>query len=301
MGRYKASEVDNERYYQLPKALFTNPVYKDVPLAAKTVYAVLKDRMALSRARGWKDENGDIYLLFRQHELMNILSLSERTTIRMLRVLQEANLIDVERQGFGKPNKIYIQHLFPEIPNCQNDNSRPAKNAVQYCQNGSSRSAKSSVHTYSETEISETYKSDDVVVVARAREKNNDDDLLQVLDECKDCICPNMTVFQKKKIEELHKQYGTEWTIEAIREASVRNGKSVKYIESILQNWARDGFKSKKGAKNHGTSGRHFEADSGTSSTPARSQTQSDLSDFERVTRDAERRAWGNSDNSLGR
>lgn len=40
------------------------------------------------------------------------------------------------------------------------------------------------------------------------------------------------------------------WFEEACREAAASNGRSLKYVMSILGRWARDGFKAKRGAKN---------------------------------------------------
>ena len=66
MGRFKITDIDNESFYQIPKSLFTNENYKGLGLDAKVIYSFLKDRMELSRKNNWKDENGDIYLLFTQ-------------------------------------------------------------------------------------------------------------------------------------------------------------------------------------------------------------------------------------------
>lgn len=111
MGRYKFGEVDNERYYQIPKGLFTNPIYKNMGIDAKVIYAFLKDRMSLSNHNGWKDENGDIYLLFSQESIADILNCSVSTVSRAMRSLRQYDLIDVIRQGLNKPNKIYIRHI----------------------------------------------------------------------------------------------------------------------------------------------------------------------------------------------
>ena len=142
MGRYKFGEVDNERYYQIPKGLFTNPIYKDMGIDAKVIYAFLKDRMSLSNRNGWKDENGDIYLLFSQESIADILNCSVSTVSRAMRSLRQYDLIDVIRQGLNKPNKIYIRH----IKTCTGDLSGHVTDANQ---------DKAPVQT-NETDINET-------------------------------------------------------------------------------------------------------------------------------------------------
>ena len=59
---------------------------------------------------------------------------------------------------------------------------------------------------------------------------------------------------------EMHKlasfldDYGKDWTLAAIEEAAESNGRSVKYIGSILERWKRDGFKSDRKGKRYGQS-----------------------------------------------
>ena len=59
---------------------------------------------------------------------------------------------------------------------------------------------------------------------------------------------------------EMHKlasfldDYGKDWTLAAIEEAAESNGRSVKYIGSILERWKRDGFKSDRKGKRYGRS-----------------------------------------------
>lgn len=108
MGRFKIHDIDNEQFYQIPKILFTSPAYKDLSNDAKIIYAFLKDRMELSRKKGWQDENGDIFLLFTQDNIAELLNVSTSTASRAMKQLKEHCLIDIVRQGLNKPNKIYI-------------------------------------------------------------------------------------------------------------------------------------------------------------------------------------------------
>ena len=58
---YTASEEVTLRFYQVPKALFKNPVYKGLGLGPKLMYSVLRDRLDLSIKNNWKDEKGYIF------------------------------------------------------------------------------------------------------------------------------------------------------------------------------------------------------------------------------------------------
>lgn len=111
MERFKLGDIDNEKYYQIPKSLFSNQKYKGLGLDAKVIYAFLKDRMGLSRKNKWVDGNGDIFLLFRQDNIAELLDVSVSTVSRALTNLKKYELIDIERQGLGRPNKIYIRRI----------------------------------------------------------------------------------------------------------------------------------------------------------------------------------------------
>lgn len=109
--RYKLGDIDNEQFYQLPKALFTNPFYKNLPMSAKVMYALLRDRFNLSRNNGWVDENDDIFFIFAQEELQEALNISHPTCVKAMKKLVEYDLLDIVRQGLNKPNKLYIKKL----------------------------------------------------------------------------------------------------------------------------------------------------------------------------------------------
>ena len=109
--RFKITDIDNEQFYQLPKSLCSQKNYKGLGSDAKILYAILKDRMWLSRKNEWKDQNGDIFLLFAQDDLALMMDVSISTVSRAMKKLCEYHLIDIIRQGCNLPNKIYINHV----------------------------------------------------------------------------------------------------------------------------------------------------------------------------------------------
>lgn len=155
MGRFKIHDIDNESFYQIPKSLFTNENYKGLGNDAKIIYAFLKDRMELSRKNSWKDENDDIYLLFTQEEIANLLDVSLSTVTRAMKRLKQYDLIEIIRQGLSKPNKIYINKTIMDgqIKTSKDDQSRHVNLTSQDTSN---------LHTndteYSDTENNETEK-----------------------------------------------------------------------------------------------------------------------------------------------
>lgn len=121
---YKANEILEHKYYQIPQELFVNPKYKDnLNSDSKILYAFLLDRLSLSNKYHWIDSNNNIYLIFTRQEVQKKLNLSEKTAIKAFKQLSQVNLILEKRQGLGKPNLIYvgkIQH--EEINNAKQEN-----------------------------------------------------------------------------------------------------------------------------------------------------------------------------------
>ena len=128
---YKKQEEVTFRFYQVPKALFKNPIYKGLSLGAKLMYSVLRDRLDVSVKNEWEDEKGYIYLVFSLKELLNLLEIDEKTVIKYKKALVKYKLIFDKRVGQGNPNRIYV--LKPELGNFQNwkiSSSRTGKKSL---------------------------------------------------------------------------------------------------------------------------------------------------------------------------
>ena len=114
MKLYKINETLQHSYYQMPQELFCNEKYKKLSIEAKVIYAFLLNRMNLSRMNKWINDKGEIYLIYTRKEIQSKLNLSDKPVTRAFKELREANLIKEEKQGFGKPNLIYIGKIKQE-------------------------------------------------------------------------------------------------------------------------------------------------------------------------------------------
>ncbi len=133
MKLYKINETLQHSYYQMPQELFCNEKYKKLSIEAKVIYAFLLNRMNLSRMNKWINEKGEIYLIYTRKEIQSKLNLSDKPVTRAFKELREANLIKEEKQGFGKPNLIYIGKIEQEklkINNIDTDNDYIEKDDV---------------------------------------------------------------------------------------------------------------------------------------------------------------------------
>ena len=114
MNLYKINETLQHSYYQMPQELFCNEKYKKLSIEAKVIYAFLLNRMNLSRINKWINDSGEIYLIYTRKEIQNKLNLSDKPVTRAFKELREINLIKEEKQGFGKPNLIYVGKIEQE-------------------------------------------------------------------------------------------------------------------------------------------------------------------------------------------
>lgn len=116
MKRITANQYQtSERYYKLPKVLFESERYKDMKLEVKVAYAVLKDRLELSLSKGWIDEDGAIYLIYSNSNLMALLGCSKSKLLSIKKNLREFGLMDEVQQSSSEKgrmaNKIYLGEL----------------------------------------------------------------------------------------------------------------------------------------------------------------------------------------------
>ncbi|MCT3390825.1 replication initiator protein A [Lentilactobacillus hilgardii] len=110
---YKVSEVYAETYYQLPKVLFTNDNYKGLSNDAKVAFALLKDRFNYSVRNHWVDEQDNLYFVYTNQALKEILNCSEPKIIKIKKDLETAHLLYQKRIGINQPNRLYL--LKPEV------------------------------------------------------------------------------------------------------------------------------------------------------------------------------------------
>lgn len=94
-------------YFQLPKLLMYGEKYqKKIKPVDKLAYAVLFDRLNVSVENGWVDDNGDIYFVYRNESLMDVLNVSKATVVAIKKRLTEAGLLLEETTG--RANRLYL-------------------------------------------------------------------------------------------------------------------------------------------------------------------------------------------------
>ncbi len=96
-----------QSFTRLPNFLFEAPTFKPLSNEAKLLYAFVLRRTDLSRKSGWADEFGRVYLYYPINEVVDLLHCGRQKAVNILRELQYTGLVDIQKQGCGKPNRIY--------------------------------------------------------------------------------------------------------------------------------------------------------------------------------------------------
>ena len=106
----------------------------------KVLYGLMLDRMSLSLKNKWFDEQNRAYIIFTIEDVMELLNCKSQKAVKIMKELdaeEGIGLIEKIRQGFGKPNIIYVKNFMikeaeeqqqqvqqNELPkNCENQNS----------------------------------------------------------------------------------------------------------------------------------------------------------------------------------
>ncbi len=135
---YDIRESEQFSFYRIPKALFTDPLFRDLSVEAKLLYGMMLDRMALSKQSGWIDRQGHVYIYFGYSEIQEQIGCGHNKATKLLKELDDFGLIQRKKQGLGKPDVIYVMNFVTgqqELP----------KEDIQTSEKGSSGAPKTGV------------------------------------------------------------------------------------------------------------------------------------------------------------
>ena len=133
-------DSDQYSFYRIPKLLFTEEYFSSLSCEAKVLYGLMLDRMSLSLKNKWFDDQNRAYIIFTIEDVMEFLNCKSQKAVKIMKELDAEDgigLIEKIRQGFGKPNIIYVKNFMikeaeeqqqqvqqNELPkNCENQNS----------------------------------------------------------------------------------------------------------------------------------------------------------------------------------
>lgn len=97
-------------FYQVPKMLITDDRFAGITMDSKFLYSLLLDRSSLSAKNGWLDEEGKVYIYYTLEQIMADMHCANQKATKLLKELEtKAGLIERQKQGQGKPTRIYVK------------------------------------------------------------------------------------------------------------------------------------------------------------------------------------------------
>lgn len=109
-GYYYGEESEQYSFFRIPKMFFTDELYEKLSLQAKLLYGLMLDRMALSKNRGWYDENSRVYIKYTSKSIAADMHINQKSAIKYMKELQEFGLI-IKLQQAGQPDIIYVMNF----------------------------------------------------------------------------------------------------------------------------------------------------------------------------------------------
>ncbi|MCD8015905.1 MAG: replication initiator protein A [Lachnospiraceae bacterium] len=107
-------ESEQFSFYRIPKLLFTDDYFKALSCEAKVLYGLMLDRMCLSLKNQWIDNEKRVYIVFTLDQVMEYLNCGRDKGMKILSELDTKKgigLIERVKQGFGKPDAIYVKNF----------------------------------------------------------------------------------------------------------------------------------------------------------------------------------------------
>lgn len=264
-NKIKEEELVRQNFFMTPYALYRNPAYKGLSNDAKTLYALMLDRVNLSvKNRGdWTDENGEVYCYFTVESAMEFLEKSKQYIIKLKKELHDFGLLLEIKQGLNKPNRIYplkidVSRRYSE------KTSGSIKNARKYTRETSGglsqglleERERDSNHTelnhtnINHTEMPSAADSGNTLYsigshegqISATADFQTEFNVFKYYQE----RIGVLDGFQSQQLKEYQDIDGMEPELVkvAIDKAADNSKRSFRYIEAILKNWAQNGIKT---------------------------------------------------------
>ena len=97
-------------FLRYPRALFTNPLFASISIEARTLLALILDRLELSQSNSerFSDENGNVYVIYTVEEICKKFGCGNKKVTKLFRELEASEMIYRRRTNGSRPSKIYL-------------------------------------------------------------------------------------------------------------------------------------------------------------------------------------------------
>lgn len=114
---YTSAQASQNAFFRLPRALYEKEYFRGLSNDAKTLYALMLDRMSLSLANEWLDEDGKVYINYSLEDIMQTLNCGKTKAVALLKELDSESgigLIEKKNMGIAKASVFYVMNFVCE-------------------------------------------------------------------------------------------------------------------------------------------------------------------------------------------
>ena len=99
-----------ESFIKFPRGLLELPEFSGMSVEAKLLFALILDRTGVSEMNSGRftDKQGNLFVIYTLDEICGKLGCSKPTAVKVLKELQEREMIEKKREGAGKASKIIV-------------------------------------------------------------------------------------------------------------------------------------------------------------------------------------------------
>ena len=146
---YYGEESEQFSFFRIPRILFKDERFSRLSSDAKLLYGLLLDRMSLSKANGWIDDDGRVYIIYKLREIQEDMCCGKDKAVKIMAELDCAKgigLVERKRRGLGQADILYVKNFIvkgrhelhgqkekkpAELKRSEKPNSRSRKSRIQ--------------------------------------------------------------------------------------------------------------------------------------------------------------------------
>ena len=108
---FYGEQSEQYAFYRTPKVFYTDERFRRLSSDAKILYGILLDRVGLSSKNGWRDEEGRVFVYMTVKSIEEAMGCAHQKACGLLAELEEFGLIERQKQGLGKPARIFVKNF----------------------------------------------------------------------------------------------------------------------------------------------------------------------------------------------
>jgi hypothetical protein len=142
---YTSAQASQNAFFRLPRALYEKECFRGLSNDTKTLYALMLDRMSLSLANEWLDEDGKVYINYSLEDIMSTLNCGKTKAVALLKELDSESgigLIEKKNMGIAKASVFYVMNFIceeEEVAASTEDGEESVEGKTEIVDNSASR------------------------------------------------------------------------------------------------------------------------------------------------------------------